>query len=186
MKGKVPMKRGPKPKKKKGKKLGKAATLPGRLWNSWVQHVLTKGRCWLYVALVLSHILCLRITECLLLRAEDFSFEASTVNVGPLKRQEATQKPMLPEIKAMLRKFKQKGVTKRRTENKGSRGKVTWWDRWRWPEEGLLFPADRMDCNTEGRSLNENPSIGDALGEKNLQLRESNQELGHSRGGSGN
>ena len=166
MKGKVPMKRGPKPKKKKGKKLGKAATLPGRLWNSWVQHVLTKGRCWLYVALVLSHILCLRITECLLLRAEDFSFEASTVNVGPLKRQEATQKPMLPEIKAMLRKFKQKGVTKRRTENKGSRGKVTWWDRWRWPEEGLLFPADRMDCNTEGRSLNENPSIGDALGEK--------------------
>ena len=154
MKGKMkhPMKRGPKPKKKNSRKLGKAATLPGRLWAAWVQHVLCEGRCWLYMALVLSHVLCLRITECLKLRAEDFSFKASTVYIGPLKRQEGMRKPLVPEIKTMLLKFKRTGVSRKRTENKGSRGRVTWWDRWRWPETGLLFPADRMDCATEGRN----------------------------------
>ena len=55
------------------------------------------------MALVLTHIiLCLRISECLKLRAEDSSFKASTVYIGPLKRQEAMRKPILPEIKAML------------------------------------------------------------------------------------
>ena len=91
------------------------------------------------MALILTHILCLHISEFLKLRAEDFLFKASTVYIGPLKRQEAMRKPMLPEIKAMLLKFKQTGATKRRTEDKGSRGKATWWDKWRWPAEGLLF-----------------------------------------------
>lgn len=146
------MKRGPKPKKKKTQKLGKAATLPGQLWVLWLKHVLAHGRAWLYMALVMSHLLCLRITECLRLTAEDFSFRAGTVYIAPMKRQDAVRKPMLPEVKALLQNFKKKGVKRKRTEENGSRGKVTWIDTWTWPKEGLLFPADRWDCCTEGKN----------------------------------
>ena len=149
-----PKKRGPKPKKKQSKKLGKAATLPGELWVQWVNHVLAHGRCWLYMALVLCHLLCLRITECLRLAAEDFSFRAGTVHIAPMKRQDAVRKPMLPEVKTLLQNFKKKGIKRKRAEQKGSRGKVTWTDQWKWPQQGMLFPAERMDCCSEGRNKN--------------------------------
>ena len=48
LKGKAPMKRGRKPKKKKCKNSGKAATLPGRLWNAWTLRVLNEGRLVVY------------------------------------------------------------------------------------------------------------------------------------------
>lgn len=151
---KQPMKRGPKPKKKKVNRIGKAATLPGCVWGLWLQHVLQNGRCWLYVALLMSHLLCLRITESLCLTSEDFSFKSNSVYIAPLKRQGSMRKPLLANVRKLLLAIKRKGVSKRRSENKGSRGKVTYWDRWKWPKTGELFPAERYDCQTVARNKN--------------------------------
>ena len=53
----------PRKKKSSKKRLGKATPLPGDLWCQWLQHVLDNGQTWRYVALLLSHLLCLRITK---------------------------------------------------------------------------------------------------------------------------
>lgn len=145
-------KRGQKSKKKITKSIGKAAVLPGHLWRHWLEHVLQNGRCWLYAGLLISHLLRLRITECMRLTCEDFSFKTSTVYIAPLKRQNGMRKPMLPSVKRILLELKKKGVSRRRSENKGSRGKVTWWDKWKWPAKGKLFPAQRDDCHTSTRN----------------------------------
>ena len=160
MKKAPPMKRGPKHKYQKQKmktkkgKLGKAAALPGKLWCLWLGHALSNGRCWLYVALLVSHLLCLRITECLTLKAEDFAFTAGTVHIGSLKGQAAMRKPMVSGVKSILQKLKRHGVSRKRREAKGSRGLITWWDRWHWPVRGALFPSDRADCFSDVRNKN--------------------------------
>lgn len=51
------------------------------------------------MALLLTHVLCLRISEALNLRAEDFSLQAKSVYIGPLKGQAGFRKPMIPEIR---------------------------------------------------------------------------------------
>ena len=42
---------------------------------------------WVYVAVVLTHVLCCRITEILTLEAGDFNWKANYVTIKPLKRQ---------------------------------------------------------------------------------------------------
>lgn len=144
--------KGQKTKTKSKKTLGKAAALPGQLWSLWLLHVLKEGSCWLYVALLLTHVLCLRITECLRLQSRDFSFKTNSVLVGPLKKQAAVRKPLLPEVKQVLKFLKEKGITRKRTTRKGARGEVTWIDRWRWPDQGQLFPTSRDDSYGTCRS----------------------------------
>ena len=135
------------PKKKTTKKrLGKAVTLPGPLWGIWLAHVVAHGTCWLYVALLLTHTLCLRISEALHLRAEDFSFKAKSVFIGPLKGQAGVRKPMIPEIQKTLIRLQRNGVKRKRSKQQGARGCVQFTDKWRWPTTGFLFPSERSDA----------------------------------------
>ena len=149
--GKMKSKSNPKKKATK-KRLGKAVTLPGPLWGMWLAHVLAHGTCWLYVALLLSHALCLRISEALRLRAEDFSFQAKSVYIGPLKGQAGFRKPMIPEIRKTLLHLQKYVVKRKRSRQQGARGCVQFTDQWRWPATGFLFPSERCDASEVTRT----------------------------------
>lgn len=143
--------RGPgRPPKRKAPKyrLGKASSLPGDLWFRWLGHVLKVGPTWLYVALLLSHLLCLRITEVLRLQGKDFDLRNGACQVKPLKRRSAMTKHVLTSIRPMLQNLKSKGVKRKRTKAQGARGKIHFQDVWKWPTEGknFLFPSDRADA----------------------------------------
>ena len=74
--------------KKLGKqvaKLSQAATMTGKLWPAWCKHLLHTTTSWLYVLSLISHMLCLRVSEALALKAGDFSWRARRVRVRPLK-----------------------------------------------------------------------------------------------------
>ena len=138
------------------KKMGPAATLAGSDWISWLNHVLKEGTSWLFVVLILTHLLCLRVTEALRLRGSDFSFKRSdsSVFVAALKRQKPTRKPLLQETKMVLKRLKDVGVKQKRVRDAGARGRQVFWDHWMWPqkESGLLFPAKRMDSNSQHKT----------------------------------
>ena len=125
--------------------------MPGPLWNLWLAHVLREGPTWLHVALMLTHMLCLRITEVLRLRARDFNFKTQCVFIAPLKRGTAAWKHLLKPALAKLRLLKAHGVNRKRSRSKGMWGRVTFQDKWVFPREPdqLLFPALRADCNTK-------------------------------------
>ena len=137
-------------------RLGKANPLAGPLWELWVRHVLNTGPTWVYVALLLTHILCCRITEILKLRLGDFNFKRGTVFVGPLKKGPGMTKHVMKAAMGKLRQLRDRGVGKMRERNKGMWGKVREMDRWRFPTEtdGFLFPAGRCDSHTKHTNKN--------------------------------
>ncbi|CAE7273098.1 unnamed protein product [Symbiodinium sp. CCMP2592] len=139
---------------KQGRKLGQAATLPGKLWTEWLKHCLANARSWLYALLLICHLLCLRVSEGLALSASDFDFKSCSVLIKPLKRQPALRKPLLAEMKSILLQLKQNGVSKRRSEFRGSQGKITFRDAWTWPRSGALFPSERPDAKSDIRNKN--------------------------------
>lgn len=135
------------------KKIGKATPLPGDLWCQWLIHVINNGQCWLYAALLLSHLLCLRITEVLRLKGSDFQWKQECVRIGPLKRQAATVKHMIKGVLPILLDLRKKPLKRKRKRNKGFLGCVQEWDTWSWPkDEGLLFPSHRSDASTLRRN----------------------------------
>ena len=71
---------------KMAKRLGKAARLSGALWRKWSEHVLRHSS-WVYVAIMLTRVLCLRITEALSLRSSHFDFRRKRVTIPGLKGQ---------------------------------------------------------------------------------------------------
>ena len=144
------------PKKRPVKrKLGKASALPDKLWTQWLDHVRAHGSCWLYVALLLTHLLCLRITEALRLTAEDFAFgRGNSVYIKPLKGQPALRKPMLPPVKKILLQLKNQTVKQKRIKKQGALGEKLFLDCWKWPQTGPLFPAERADSDSVVRNKN--------------------------------
>ena len=150
-------KRGRPPKRRPPKyRLGKAHALPGALWERWLQHVLATGPTWLYVALLLTHMVCCRITEILKLKRRDIDFKRGTVFVGPLKRGPAITKHVMKAAMTKLRSLRDKGITKIRPRNKGMWGRVREMDRWQFPaeESDFLFPATRADSHSRHISKN--------------------------------
>lgn len=146
-------KRGPgRPRKRRSPqyKLGKACSLPGPLWEMWLQHVLDKGPTWLYVCLMLTHVLCCRVTEVLKLKKKDINFKRGTIFVAPLKRGPPVTKHVMKPAMAKLRLLRDRGVAKVRTRKKGMWGDVKELDRWKLPADknDWLFPALRNDCDT--------------------------------------
>jgi len=75
------------------KKLGQAATMKGKLWDKWRQHILKSSSTWLWVALTLTHVLCARISEVLALKASDFNWRGQCVSIRSLKRQPEARPP---------------------------------------------------------------------------------------------
>lgn len=132
-------------------KRGKAHGMGADLWAQWLEHVARCGPCWLHVLLFLTHSLCLRVTEALCLRAEDFDFEGHVVNVSELKKQPAVAKPILQSLLPMMESLRANGVSVERSRNQGARGFVHCVDTWSFPEKGLLFKAERSDSNSARR-----------------------------------
>ena len=142
------------PKKRNRKALGQAATLTPELWIRWMGHVLQNGSSWLFAALLLTHLLCLRISESLAIRAEDVAMRHRSIYIRPLKGQAAVRKPLLPAVMQVLLQLQKKGVRQKRARNAGSRGLVHEIDHWKWPEKGPLFPSTRQDAKSHLRNKN--------------------------------
>ena len=135
-------------------RLGKASCMPGGLWPAWLKHLLAVGPTWLYVASILCHTLCLRITEALRLVKSDFDWQRRRVRVRGMKRQPEVHKHILKSVLPKLRQLRHKGVKRQRERNKGVLGIQKEWDSWAWPEreDELLFPSERADCGTPHRN----------------------------------
>lgn len=132
-------------------KHGRADPLYGELWKEWCTHVLDTGPTWLYVAVVLTHLLCCRITEVMMLSGSDFDLKHGTVRVKPLKRGKEMHKPMGNTAISICVCWKAEGVTVSRTRKQGARAATCMPDSWTW-QDGWLFPADRTDSKLEHRN----------------------------------
>jgi integrase len=99
-------------------------------------------------------LLCLRVTEILSLRIQDFDLDSGVVRVRPLKRQGATDKVLSDAARLFIQKMQEEGVNIKRHRNTGLRGMQEVRDAWNWPEdpEGLLFPATRRDSRENRRT----------------------------------
>ena len=127
--------------------------MEGNAWGHWLRHVMEQGRVWLYVALMLSNIRCLHITEVLTRRARVFDWKRRAVRIGALKRQRETLKHMLRVVQAPLRKLRTDPIVLKRKAHNCMQGLCEEWDTWAWPLEpsGFLFPAQRPDSKTTKR-----------------------------------
>ena len=123
------------------RRLQQASSMAGQLWPAWCKHLLKTDCTWMYVLALLSHMLCLRVSEALALRASDFSWKGKRVRIRPLKRQPETHKRMLACYLPLLKRLKKTGAKRRRQTHCGARGKHTWVDQWSWPSGNrFLFP----------------------------------------------
>ena len=77
-------------------------------WEARGTHPVTK-------AVMLTHLLCARITEVLSLQTSDIHFDERTVRVRALKRQQEANKPMSVACENELRRLQAEGISVRRT-----------------------------------------------------------------------
>ncbi len=68
------------------------------------------GQTWLFVAVVMTHLLCCRITEVLRLCGRDFRFSDKSVFVKSLKYGSDCKKPLMQTTLEVLKKWKKNGV----------------------------------------------------------------------------
>ena len=114
-------------------RLGKANSLPGKLWSDWLHFVSNKLGPSFFLMLYLTQALCLRITQVLQLTANDFDWKAKQVWIEEFKRHEAFHKPLLSSVAKQLNKYRKKPI-------KSKSGKT-----FKWPKKGHLFPSKRSD-----------------------------------------
>ena len=112
-------------------KLGQANPLHGKTWDAWLEHVKQHAGPKYYLALYLTQALCVRISQSLMLRAEDFDWRTPRVYIRKFKGQRAVWKPILPSVLKVL-----KGIRKNRLRNKAG-------ETWAWTSKGWLFPSRR-------------------------------------------
>ena len=154
----APKRRGKTPAKaagrRRGRALGQADKLPGSAWTLWTHHVQAAGPSWLYPVICLGHLLCLRVTEILSLRAKDVDLEKGVARVRALKRQQPTEKCLSEAAVQFVRKLQEEGVNIKRQKNTGLRGVQDVNDAWNWPDdpENFLFPASRRDSKEARRT----------------------------------
>ena len=117
------------PVKKKSKKLGQANSLNGKRWLDWLCHVRDNSGGKYFLALYLTQVLCIRISQALQLRVCDFNFRDRTVWIAPFKRHAAATKPLVPSAANTLQQIKVEGVKSKTQKN------------FCWPKKGYLFPS---------------------------------------------
>ena len=125
-----------------------ASALPGRQWNLWLRHILAECGPTLYVLVLLTQILCLRVTQAARLRGADFHWGPRRVWVGKFKRHRGVHKPLTKEAKKTLKGLRDKVVKgAARTVRNGARAATTVTPAWKWPADGgHLFPSLRSDA----------------------------------------
>lgn len=140
--------------RRRQRKLGQADKLPGAAWTLWTHHIQATGPSWLYPVVCLAHLLCLRVTEVLNLRVQDFNLERKVVKVRSLKRKAETEKVLGEATIVFIHKLRAEGFTVTRQMNTGLRGRQAVNDVWAWPEdpEHHLFPAKRRDSKLVRRT----------------------------------
>ena len=135
---------------------GAADPLLNGAWAEWRSHVLAHGPTWLYVLIVMQHLLCCRVTEILRLRFKDIDWDSKQILVGALKKRGAVKKPICAQLLRFLEEWKRAyGITIQRTRHLGNRGVQTFADEWVWPEGAsatFMFPAARSDSRFEYRN----------------------------------
>ena len=81
---------------------GHANAMNGNLWFDWRKYIRTAYSTELFFALYLTTAFCARITEVLMLRAQDFDWDREQVHFGAFKYGRSTDKPMVPSVKKQL------------------------------------------------------------------------------------
>ena len=135
--------------KRPARRNGEADTLHGPAWRAWVLRVkLHTGPSWLHACICLSHLLCARVTQVLLLKLEHFDFAGKTVEVQGMKGQATSRKPLSQAAMELLTTWRAEGgVAVQRSRRWGSHGTRSYTDRWNWPSDSSqhLFPSTRKD-----------------------------------------
>ena len=88
-----------------------------------------------FAALYLTQSLCLRITQVLRLKAEDFDFKTGKVWVGPFKRKAGTWKPLLQRVCNTVAGWRLQSKKKKKKKKQKQSYDFTF------PERGFLFPS---------------------------------------------
>ena len=114
----------------------------GNLWFDWLNYIRTAHSAELFFALYLSTAFCARITEVLMLRAQDFDWDREQVHFGAFKYGKSTDKPMVPSVKKQLLGVKRNGIVcPSKWVNCGARGWQLQDRTYRFPSSGFLFPS---------------------------------------------
>lgn len=122
--------------------LGKANSLPGKAWETWLRHLKTSAGPAMFVVCYLTAALCLRVSQASGLKSEDFDFHSGTVYCRPFKGHPECHKCMPPSVLSRLKAWRLTPVTgKPRSRLAGGRGRVKVTPRWTWPKAGYLFPS---------------------------------------------
>ena len=89
---------------------GRIESAACHLWFDWLNYIRTAYSAELFFALYLSTAFCARITEALMLRAQDFDWDREQVHFGAFKYGKSTDKPMVPSVKKQLLGVKRNGI----------------------------------------------------------------------------
>ena len=92
------------------KKLGKAHSLPGKLWSLWLSWVREKLGPRYFCVIFLTEALCIRVGQAVQLKAEDFNMRKKEVWLAAFKNHHAIRKPLLPSMVKVYLAWKKKGV----------------------------------------------------------------------------
>ena len=125
-------------------RLGKANSLPGKMWEAWLTHVLQHAGPTKFLLLWLTAATCLRVTQIAQLKAEDFRFSAGAVlvRVAAFKGHEAIWKRALPSAARQLSQWREVGIPGRAARsNCRAGGRTAALQSFVWPSSGYLFPS---------------------------------------------
>ena len=95
---------------KKKKKLGKVHSLPGALWNLWLDFVLEKLGPVIYAIISLTAAFCVRVTQAAQLTVGDFDFVAARVWFDPFKNHDGLHKAMVPSVMRVMEEWRKNGL----------------------------------------------------------------------------
>ena len=96
-----------------------------------INHVKEEASPKYFFALWLTQALCLRITQCLMLRTNDVDWKLKRIYIRRFKKHPPCWKPLVPSVFDCMKKAYAKGIKKRAGEM------------WSWPRNGYLFPSRR-------------------------------------------
>ena len=131
-------------------KLGRALALSQADWDSWLQFIMDRGSCRLWVLLTLTGMFALRCGEACMACAEDFELDHDpprlVVRSEPGRSKSPGDIPILPEQREIIETWMRDGVVADRSQTVNQHGGTrVFKDHFKWPKIGRLF-AGRDVC----------------------------------------